>query len=158
MKLQKQRNLHDPENGIYGDCDRGCLASILGLSIYDVPHFFDGIDDSDGAWKAYQVRKKWLNDRGVTSIQIKIAEEDHEKLIRSVSYENPRMPFILKGGSRNGTTHVVICMDGEIIHDPALDNSGIIGPCPAEGIYTVEFLVHKTTHIIHASTRTYPQP
>ena len=152
MKLQKQRNLHDPENGIHGDCDRACLASMLGLPIGDVPHFFDGVNTSEECVAAYKTRKKWLNDRGVTYIQVKIVgDEDYEKVIRSTSYENPGIPFLLVGESRNGTTHVVICLDGEIIHDPALDNSGIIGPCPVEGVYTIEFLVHARTHIIHRS-------
>ncbi len=40
-----QRNHHDPANGIYGDCHRAAIASLLELPMDDVPHFCDA--DSD---------------------------------------------------------------------------------------------------------------
>ena len=39
----------------------------------------------------------------------------------------------LSGKSRTGTSHMVIVSNGEIIHDPSLDDSGIIGP--ADNVY-----------------------
>ena len=36
--FQKQANRHDPENGIFGDCYRTCLAGLLGVDRDSVPH------------------------------------------------------------------------------------------------------------------------
>ncbi len=58
-----------------------------------------------------------------------------EAVIRDVSAFNPGIYFMLMG-----TNHVVICCDGEIVHDPSPHNSGIIGPSN-NGNFFVEFLV-----------------
>jgi len=39
MKLQKQAFRHDPSNGMYGDCHRTAIASILGVERDTVPNF-----------------------------------------------------------------------------------------------------------------------
>ena len=146
MKLQKQRNLHDPENGLWGDCDRASVASLLGKAIDDVPHFFDKLQEDDyvGIKTAFETRSKWLKDNGVTEITIVMKwEKDPESFIRYISEDNVGIPFLLIGESRNHMDHVVICKDGEIIHDPAIDNSGIIGPGVINKCYTVQFLIHK---------------
>lgn len=38
MKPVRQLYRHDPANGVYGDCWRACIASVLELPIEDVPH------------------------------------------------------------------------------------------------------------------------
>lgn len=46
MTPQEQEFPHDPENGIFGDCFRASLASLLDLPIIGVPHFlYDGDAD-----------------------------------------------------------------------------------------------------------------
>ena len=145
MKLQKQKYLHDPENGVWGDCDRACLASLLDMDIDEVPHFFDGIEAGDvaGGEEAMLRRKEWLREKGVELIRIVVAAGDYgwRDFVGWVSRQNPGKEFLLVGCSANGVSHVVICRDSEIIHDPALDNSGIVGPCPDTVAYEVEFLV-----------------
>jgi hypothetical protein len=42
--------------------------------------------------------------------------------------------------SKNGCSHVVIAKGDQIVHDPAIDNSGIIGPND-DGFYHVGFLL-----------------
>ena len=45
MTPQKQMFLHDPDNGVWGDCQRTAIACILDRDVEDVPHFFhDGCD------------------------------------------------------------------------------------------------------------------
>ena len=48
--------------------------------------------------------------------------------------------YILTGKSKNGTNHCVICKNGGIVWDPAIDDSGIVGPT-TDGHYSIEFLV-----------------
>ena len=42
MKPVKQLFHHDPANGVWGDCFRAVIASVLSLPVEAVPHFFDG--------------------------------------------------------------------------------------------------------------------
>lgn len=144
MKLQKQKYLHDPENGTWGDCDRTAVACILGYDRDEVPHFFEGLSKEPGGSEikeAYRKREKWLAERGIEKITLTYESEDFEHLLRAVSNNNPGRPFLFTGGSRNGTGHVVICRSAEIIWDPAIDDSGIVGPHPVSGVYTIEFLI-----------------
>ena len=53
---------------------------------------------------------------------------------------NPGVYYMLSGESRTGCNHVVIALDDEIVWDPSLDDSGIIGRCD-DGFTWVEFLV-----------------
>jgi hypothetical protein len=39
MRFQKQMFYHRPELGIYGDCQRTCIASMLDMDKFDVPNF-----------------------------------------------------------------------------------------------------------------------
>lgn len=140
MKPVKQKYRHDPGNGIYGDCDRACIASMLELTCDDVPHFFDGPEREDPE-KAFKARREWLEERGVEFFVLNLLPGDMtpEGMINYLSIRNPGKYFLLTGESRNGTGHVVICRDGEIVHDPSLDGSGIVGPEPVSGCYWVEF-------------------
>ena len=52
---------------------------------------------------------------------------------------NPGQAFMLTGQSRTGCNHVVIAQSGAIIHDPSLDDSGIVGCCD-DGLWWVSFL------------------
>jgi len=46
MKPQEQQYSHNPDAGVFGDCFRASIASILELPIDDVPHFlYDGSQD-----------------------------------------------------------------------------------------------------------------
>ena len=64
---QRQLVAHDPGEGRYGDCQRTCIAVILGLDAADVPHFVDdpaATTDSDLWWSKRQDR--WLAERGLS--------------------------------------------------------------------------------------------
>lgn len=44
IKRQKQAFLHKPEEGVYGDCYRTCIACLLGIDRDAVPHFYSTED------------------------------------------------------------------------------------------------------------------
>lgn len=50
--------------------------------------------------------------------------------------------YMLSGLSANGANHIVICRNDEIMHDPAIDDSGIVGPMD-NGYYYVSFLSYE---------------
>lgn len=114
IKVSEQLVPHDPDNGIYGDCYRATLATLLGVDTEQVPHFLhDNCDAltfntrvndylaqfrlvymSFNAWDIPQ----WKKDAGI-SIPIY-----HE-----IADDSPRF---------SGTGHAVVGKDGEVFHDP----------------------------------------
>lgn len=130
----KQRNRHRPEDGVYGDCHRAAVASILELAIDDVPHFMDG--DPDLA--EYNRRETtFLKSRGMVRIMIAYPSKLDDVLM-TMEALNPGTHFILGGNSKNGCGHSVVACDGAIVHDPSLDESGIVGPM-SDGNYWVTY-------------------
>jgi hypothetical protein len=143
MKPQKQLFRHRPSEGTYGDCHRTAIAIVLDLDAADVPHFMDG-KDGGNADKAHDACEAWLNARGITTINILFSGEvPLSELLNTVAACNPRgrPVFILGGKSRNEVNHSVVCCDGEIVCDPSLDDSGIVGPC-SDGFYWLTFFGH----------------
>lgn len=147
MKPQKQLFRHRPDEGIYGDCHRTAIAIVLGMDAKDVPHFMDGapgrsdLDAPEAAERAHNEVEAWLNARGICTINVLFPGDiSLDEVLRTISLVNTRSRpvFILGGQSKNGVNHSVVCCDGEIACDPALDDSGIVGPCD-DGFYWVTF-------------------
>lgn len=135
MKPLKQRNHHDPANGIYGDCHRAAIASILELSLDDVPHFCDPTQFPENEWVKHE--RAWLHSRGLTTIT-QVYDGRLCDVLHSVGQLNPDTHAILGGKSRTGCGHSVVICNGEIVHDPSLTDSGIVGPM-SDGWYWVTF-------------------
>ena len=133
----KQRNRHDPAAGVWGDCHRAAVATMLSLPLDAVPHFGDGGPTGD-VFKALE--KAFLASHGLVPIDAVYAggEADVQLILHVVSAMNPDVPFLLGGTSRNGVDHTVVCLNDAIVHDPSLDDSGIVGPCK-DGWYWVTF-------------------
>jgi hypothetical protein len=101
-----------------GNCLAACIASLLDLSIEDVPNFRTAEDQ----WGALQA---WLSDRGLCAIRVAA----QPSLISSM----PPQYCILTGPSpRNPVLHAVIGLwEGErtaMVHDPHPDGTGLAGP------------------------------
>lgn len=126
---QKQAYLHDPENGIYGDCYRTAIACILNIDKEKVPHLAKEYDNDIDGWD--REMKKFLNSLGYTLVDIPFVGIGTKlpSLLESLGRHSAEAVYILAGESSNGTNHCVVCKGGEIIWDPAIDDSGIIGPC-----------------------------
>lgn len=141
MTPQKQKFRHNPAEGVYGDCARTVLAMLLDIPVDDVPHFL--WDNADGIVFNQRVRM-FLESVGLREVSIPFTG-DLSAIMRFMRDSNPGIYYMLMGESRNHVNHVVVCLNDKIVADPALDDSGIVGPAD-DGYYWVSFLVslHKT--------------
>ena len=136
MKPQKQKYRHKPEEGIYGDCHRTCLAMLLDMDRDSVPNFAE-MQPNDG--RAFRdICEDWLNAHGLATVNIPFAASLSEvfEFMRAV---NPGVYYILGGQSRSGVNHSVVAVNNMIVADPSLNDSGIIGPTEPDGHYWVSF-------------------
>lgn len=96
----------------HGDCVRACTASMLNMSIENVPNFiiFD---------KWY---KKWIN-----------FLYKHDIKLKKIPFKNNIPTFknyyFVSGNTCRKTHHMVIMKDGKIVHDPHPSKNGIIDIC-----------------------------
>ncbi len=146
MTPLKQLFKHDPNNGVWGDCHRAAIASMLDLPLADVPHFGDG-----GPNDAEFNRRvdAFLATRGLKGFGIGLqCELEHVFEVMRVS--NPGVYWMLGGQSLTGVDHTVICYEDKIVHDPSLTNAGIIGPCVADDCYWINVLVYQPNRTLNA--------
>lgn len=146
---------HDPENGTWGDCWRTCIACILMVPVDDVPHVFDKGVDSDTASAAM---KAFLAERGVLVISSNFVADGMslQYFLDLMANWYGDQPYMFIGRSSNGTNHVVICQGNKIIHDPSIDQSGIVGPNignDGKEYWSSEMLVRPAT--THAERRLF---
>ena len=130
---------HDPANGLYGDCQRTCVAVILDIHPSEVPHFCDdptATRDNDQWWAKRQAA--WLADRGMSMTTIAYSGDcSLDQVMLWTSKQNPTTPMLLLGQSSLGCNHVVVVLDGAIVCDPS--GNGIIGPA-IEGVWEVSVI------------------
>lgn len=140
MKPVKQLYRHDPPR-VFGDCHRAALASILELPCEAVPHFYELIDgEKPDPATVSQRERSYLASQGLVGITTCFSEGiELQAVLDGIAYYNPGVYWILGGTSRNGTGHSVVACDGAIVHDPALDESGIVGPMD-NGHYWATFI------------------
>ncbi|MER9662310.1 hypothetical protein [Mesorhizobium sp. M0159] len=136
MRLVKQLFRHDPANGVWGDCARTVIACLCDVPAEEVPHWHE---DLSGAEQSAR-HDAWLREREILRISIPVVADALGKALEWGAYYSRGMAYILAGRSRNDTNHVVICRGQEIIWDPAIDDSGVVGPC-SDGYFWFEFLV-----------------
>ena len=134
MTPYQQLYRHDPDNGVYGDCLRTVVGCLLDLMPKTVPHFVESRD-----W--YTHLQEWLNERGLFMFSVPFAGKLQD-VLRTVGLHNPGVYCILVGTSKNNLSHCVIIKDGQIVHDPSIDQSGIVGP-GEDGYYQIEVLAYN---------------
>lgn len=131
MKPQNQLFAHDPANDVFGDCHRACIASILELPIEEVEHF--AVDNPSS--EVFETRiRGWCRSRGYTYTTF-MYDVDPRTFMEAI---NPGIYYILGGESSIGVSHSVVCLDGEIVHDPS--DNGIIGPSEDDGFYYIDIV------------------
>lgn len=134
IERQVQAILHDPSDGRWGDCNRTCLAMMLGLDRDDVPH---ANREVTGEEQNAMVRD-WLAQRGMGLATVGY-NMDLEWVKEAMSVWNPGAAYMLAGRSPRGTQHIVVMTpEGEML-DPHPDNSGLVGP-DTEGAWWVYFI------------------
>lgn len=123
-----QEFLHDPAAGAIGDCWRAGIASILGLSLDEVPHFVRDYptpaDATSAVW--FNETCRWLTEHhGVTALFY-----DNPAAIRAEGRsEQSAFPLILLDGrSPRDIAHVVVgdAITGEMLHDPHPSRAGLL--------------------------------
>lgn len=135
MIYNKQLFKHEPKKGYFGDCHRTCLACILNISPEEIPNFGIYYDNPE---KFIEEERKWHLINNIISIVCPYTGSI-EGILKTQKEQNPNTYYILSGISKNDLGHSVVCLNDEIIWDPALDNSGIVRPFN-DGYYWVQFI------------------
>lgn len=135
-----QKNLHRPNEGVWGDCHAACIASLLEVPLEDVPNFGHGGPDGDEFNRRV---RKYLGSHGL-AMGSAAFDGTLEAVLRMMKLINPDVYYILGGRSKTGVDHSVIAFEDEIVHDPSINQSGIIGPCE-DGFIWVTFIVAGLT-------------
>lgn len=128
MTPVSQEFMHDPANGLHGDCMRACLASLFDLPIADVPHFAQIAADGKGDF--WDGITSFCRARGFSFVIVKgefVWAEDN--VYHIISGPSPRAA---------GVYHAVIGLNGKIHFDPHPSRSGLAGT-PSD--WSFEFLV-----------------
>lgn len=146
MQYHTQLYLHQPEQGMYGDCYRTAYACLLDLNPGDVPHW--GLPKYEEIWR--KSRNEWLAERGYIIIEFAIQAEELRSALVYMAHWNYHILYILSGISANRVPHVVIAQGGQIIHDPSQDQSGIISPLE-NGCFEIEIIVRKDPAVVQMS-------
>ena len=143
MKKQKQLYRHQPESGIYGDCMRATIACLLELPIESVPHFLqESVDKFGREEKAFALQSEWLGAVGYKYVEFPISSPSVREAL-DWSYVYARGVYLLfTGMSKNLVDHVVIILNGDIVWDTAIDDSGVQGP-GTDGYYRIGMLIGK---------------
>ena len=136
MIKRKQIFFHNPENGRYGDCHRTCIACLLDLEPAEVPNFGEHYEDGE----AFNAAVDGYLASQFLAQSMHAFEGTFEEIMKMQSILNKDIYYILGGQSKNGTNHSVVCLGGEIAWDPAIDDSGIIGPM-TDGYFWITYLV-----------------
>lgn len=155
MKYHKQLSLHDPEKGTKGSCYPTVLACILDLELYEVPNFhlfylsdkqkatakkvFDHLYLKDGPYDEAESYQKENHDHNYSLLQnhwyntLVYWMAMHgcvERVIPKEYYQawltvNKDRPYLVSGMSPRNIGHVVVYMNGIMIHDPHPSGAGL---------------------------------
>lgn len=110
----KQTIMHDPKNGKYGNCLQACLASILDLTLDNVPHF---ADNDNKNWLIDM--NEWLFQRNLYYFEI-----NPTKCIFDNTFSIYQgYHFILGKSPRGKFLHQIIGKNGEKVFDPHPSNT-----------------------------------
>ncbi len=118
------------------DCYRACVATVLGLPLAEVPHFYREAAALPGAKPPkmpgiYDLIRDWARTRGFAALFLP-AQQSLPYVLHQTYLINPEAPFILGGTSVHGTGHAVVVCGGRIIHEPTPGygpaDGGVVAP------------------------------
>lgn len=121
MKPVDQEFVHRPEIGQHGDCQRAVIASLLELTIDQVPHFAqEAGGDPELYWNGIQ---RFLGARGLVYLTAParagaVFFGEGVDLFHEISGPSPR---------GNGVLHCVVGRNGQIVFDPHPSRAGLAG-------------------------------
>ena len=129
-----QEFIHDPDNGVYGDCQRAVIASLMDLPLVEVPHFLrDAKGHTHTFFKLLQTFCLFKGYVYATSRGAPLLTYGASDI--AVYHE-------IAGMSPRGVYHAVVACNGEIVHDPHPSRAGLIG-APNEWEYSYLISVKK---------------
>jgi len=122
---------HNPPDS-YGDCFRACIASILELPSFEVPHFALLAHEENGSDEdMVALCRKWVAPLGLGYIDIPLQSSSVDEMLRFCHRFAPGTHYVLTGQSKRGFGHCVIGYDDQIVFDPTYrdepDGHGLIG-------------------------------
>ena len=104
-----------------GNCFTACVASILELNIDEVPDLaprkdIEGLEQD-------KILNDWLGQFGLRFFSFRLHDEDYRKIVFKNAYHTicgkcPRDPNL---------DHIVVGFNGEMIHDPHPEGTGVKG-------------------------------
>ena len=105
----------------HGDCMRACIASIFELPIEKVTNF-----QEDGPEYFEEKLKDWEKQYGLLSVDVACKTLEEYKALLKDCYvitngESPR------AADPEKNRHAVVWFNGEMVHDPHPDQTGIVG-------------------------------
>jgi hypothetical protein len=149
MKYHKQEQLYIEGEAKRRSCYPTVLACIMDIELNEIPDFsrlyFEASEldlmnkvfqsqwtDKDEEWRRNyyinnysiaknlwdMVRKFWLASKGYY--------ESHIESIDDWLSNNKDVPYVVRGVSARGIGHVVVYVNGEMIHDPHPSNAGLV--------------------------------
>lgn len=109
---------YDKEAGVHGDCFRACVASVLELSLEEVPHFaaLPRKQTPAGAIDWWEQFQEWLMERGLYAVEVHLGKHVLSPL--------PEVWCIVTGKSPRGD-YAHCCVGRwngplcDLIHDPS---------------------------------------
>lgn len=107
-----QENEFNAGKGVIGDCVRASVATLLGITRDEVPHF---VGEHRRAWRP--ALEKWLLSKGLALISLPKSERPLCEYIAC----GPTTVEGLPGNHR----HMVVMRGGEILHDPSPRKPGL---------------------------------
>ncbi len=150
MIRQKQKFLHRPEIGQWGDCHRTAIACLLDIPLEAFPHFIGeyerrerlkAMGDVVEPYSWLKEQERFLNAIGFTMMTIDWnGDTPLDSLLTYMESMNPGRYFILCGMSPRGTNHSVVCNGGKFDWDPHPDGGFLIGPMD-NGVWETNFLL-----------------
>lgn len=93
-----------------GNCFPACLASILEIPLEEVPHA------KGEGWQYYY--NQWLRPRGLALITVGLPADIQTMSPELRRYHMPGYTILAVQSPRYDCLHSVVCLDGEIVHDP----------------------------------------
>lgn len=122
-----------------GNCWAAAIASILELPITEVPNFEVWFKWEDGFW--WNLTDRFLKLKGYlienayqfkvfhcTEDEWNIERENHQNLgeYHELKSDLKDQYYLASGPSARGVSHVTICMNGLMVHDPHPTREGVI--------------------------------
>src|SRR5574341_904417 len=138
------RKVDQTEFGPHGNCQSACLATLLGLSIAEVPNFNAIEGDNNAKWQA---QREWLAARGWGTITIVPWQ--------GLPWPPDRGYYIAGGATPRGSRHAVIYKDGKLWHVPHPSREGIASVDDLDILYPLNLVQHAGPAFAPGDKRRY---